>query len=139
VCYIVGKLSSFLFLFLSCFLFKSQMLFYWKTVHSTQLRYVHKYAIEWLLIIVSILLTCIDRSPWDTEVCVSYYRACNMWLLARPREPCSICPAYNTHCKRLNFYSGIMDKEFTFGFHLLMHWQPLASVPPVPSSELIIE
>jgi hypothetical protein len=28
------------------------------------------------------------------------------------------CLQYNTHCKRLYFYLGIMGKEFTFGFHL---------------------
>jgi hypothetical protein len=26
------------------------------------------------------------------------------------------CPTYNTHCKRLNCYSGIMGKDFIFGF-----------------------
>jgi hypothetical protein len=62
---------------------------------------------------------CTYRSPWDTEVCVLHYHACDMWLLARQREPCSICPAYNTHCKRLIFYLGIVGKEYTFGFHLV--------------------
>jgi hypothetical protein len=52
-------------------------------------------------------------------VSVLHYRACDMWLLARPRQPGSICPAYNTHCKRLNFYSGIMDMEFTLGYHFV--------------------
>jgi hypothetical protein len=69
-----------------------------------------------IVLAISANLQYTNAGPWDLEVCVSYYRECDMWLW--PCEPCSICPAYNAHCKRLYFYSGIMCKEFTFGFHL---------------------